>query len=98
MPTDDRRHYTIVASKEKDRPRNARPECGLAWLKIADDGDGLFDPDVAIIQIRNLLARPDFAQAVQRVDVDANIDKVMGDYKPRTTYAMPGAVEAIFGY
>jgi len=38
-----------------DRPRNAYPECGIGWLPMADDGDGSFDEDVTIIQIRNML-------------------------------------------
>ena len=35
-------------------------ECGIAWLPIAEDGDGVFDDDVAIVQFRHMLARDDF--------------------------------------
>mgnify|MGYP003347824063 CR=1 FL=1 len=29
-------YYTIVVSRAADRPRNAIPECGVAWLPMAD--------------------------------------------------------------
>lgn len=93
VPLTRDRSYVIVASKEKDRPRNARPECGIAWLKIADDGDGVSDPDVAIIQIRNMLARTDFPEAIQNVKTDGAIESVMGSYLPTSTYTMPNIVE-----
>lgn len=96
VPTDKDGRYTIVISKEKDRPRNAVPECGIAWLPVAEDGDGVADPDVAIVQIRNLLARDGFAEAIQAVDRDGRIDEVMGAYKPEATYTMPNVVESLF--
>lgn len=60
--------YTIVISREADRPRNATKACGIAWLPIADDGDGMFDEDVTIVQVRNMLASQYFPHAIQRVE------------------------------
>ena len=96
IPTDAAGYTTIIISKAKDRPRNARPECGLQWLPVADDGDGIFDPDVAVVQIRHMLAQPDFKQAIQHIPNDDMIAEVMGDYAPKMRYATPNVVEALF--
>lgn len=96
VPVDEQGYYTIVVSREADRPRNARTECGLAWLPMADDGDGLFDKDVSVVQIRNMLASPDFPQAIQRVERDGDIKAVMGEYYPKATYTVPNIVETAF--
>lgn len=96
VPLDENGFYTVLVSRAEDRPRNARPECGLSWLPMADDGDGMFDPDVSIVQIRNMLASPDFKHAIQNVDEQANLEAVMGPYMPRTQYLMPNQVESFF--
>ncbi len=96
VPLDAERRYTIVVSREEDRPRNARAECGLAWLPMADDGDGVFDEDVSVVQIRNMLASPDFAQAIQRIDRDGDAEKVMGEYYPQSFYTVPNIVETAY--
>lgn len=96
VPLDKQGMYTIVVSHKADRPRNARPECGIAWLPIADNGDGVADKDVAIVQIRNMLANPSFPHAIQKVTGDAEIAKTMGPYMPKAFYMMPSAVEALF--
>lgn len=96
IPVDDNGYYTIVVSREADRPRNARTECGLAWLPMADDGDGLFDKDASVVQIRNMLASPDFPQAIQRVKRDGDIKKVMGEYYPKAFYTVPNIVETAY--
>ncbi|WP_150125024.1 hypothetical protein [Tsuneonella mangrovi] len=96
IPVDKNGYYTVVISKAKDRPRNARPECGIGWLPVADDGDGVSDSDVAVVQIRHMLADPGFAQAIQRIPTDDQIDKVMGPYAPKMRYLMPSVVETLF--
>lgn len=96
VPLDKAGYYTIMVSRVADRPRNARKECGLAWLPMADDGDGMFDADVSIVQIRNMLANPGFKHAVQRVEQQKDIADVMGAYLPQTRYLMPNQVESFF--
>ena len=96
LPLDPNGFYTIVVSKEADRPRNAIPACGIGWLPIADDGDGIQDPDVAIVQIRNMLAADDFEEAIQKVSTNSMAKLVMGPYFPNSFYAMPNAVEGLF--
>ncbi len=88
--------YTIAVSRAADRPRNATPECGLAWLPMADDGDGAFDDDVTIIQFRHMLTAKDFPNSIQRVFKQDELEKTMGPYMPTTTYLMPNQVESFF--
>lgn len=95
VPLDQDGFYTIVLSRAADRPRNAIAECGIAWLPMADDGDGAVDEDVTVVQIRNMLASPDFAQAIQRVEPGME-QQIMGPYLPRAFYTMPNVVETLF--
>mgnify|MGYP006879673459 FL=1 len=88
--------YTIMFSRAEDRPRSAYPECGISWLTLADDGDGMFDDDVSVVQIRNMLAAPSFEHAIQKVEKQADLEKIMGPYMPRTRYLMPNQVESFF--
>ena len=70
IPLDANGFYTVIVSREEDKPRNAVTECGIGWLPMAEDGDGLFDPDVTVVQIRHMLTSPDFEHSVQRVNKD----------------------------
>ena len=60
VPVNETGEYIIAISREEDRLRNAYPECGIGWLPMADDGDGVLDEDVRVVQIRNMLASPGF--------------------------------------
>lgn len=95
VPLDAERNYVIVLSKTQDRPRNARPECGLVWLRLPENGDGVGDPDMSLLVIRNMLASPDFTEAVQNALDDKDLPK-MGAYLPRGQYAFPNVVESLF--
>ena len=96
VPVNKNGGYTIVISREEDRPRNAYPECGVGWLPMADDGDGAIDKDVTIIQIRNLLSSPDFKNAIQNVNEIGKEKEVMGPYLPISFYTTTGAFEILF--
>lgn len=96
IPLDANGFYTVIVSREVDRPRNAVAACGLAWLPMAEDGDGLIDPDVTIVQIRHMLTAPDFAHSVQRVLKQDELEAVMGPYLPQTRYLLPNQVETFF--
>ena len=96
VPVNNNGEYIIVVSREEDRPRNAYPECGFGWLPMADDGDGAIDEDVTVIQIRNMLASPDFKHAIQNVNEIGNEKQVMGPYLPVSFYTTTGAFEIIF--
>jgi hypothetical protein len=96
IPLDATGAYTVVVSRAADRPRNAVPECGIAWLPMAEDGDGLFDPDVTVVQIRHMLTAPDFEHSVQRVYQQSDLESTMGPYLPKSQYMLPNAVESYF--
>lgn len=95
VPLDAQGYYTIVLSRKADRPRNAIPACGVAWLELADDGDGAGDPDAGILQIRNMLADPEFGQSVQAVKDIGTEKAVMGDYLPDARYMMTSGFESL---
>ena len=96
VPVNNNGEYIIVVSREEDRPRNAYAECGVGWLPMADDGDGAIDEDVTVIQIRNMLASPDFKHAIQNVNEIGKEKQVMGPYLPLSFYTTTGAFEIIF--
>ncbi len=93
IPLDDKGYYTVVVSRAEDRPRNAKPECGIGWLPMADDGDGVFDDDVSVIQIRHMLSSPDFKNTFTNIETQKDLVGVMGEYMPKTNYLMPNQLE-----
>ena len=93
IPLDDKGYYTVVVSRAEDRPRNAKPECGIGWLPMADDGDGVFDKDVSVVQIRHMLASPEFKNTIANVENQKDLLGVMGEYMPKTNYLMPNQLE-----
>ena len=96
IPIDKNGFYTIAISREEDRPRNAVNECGIAWLPMADDGDGMFDDDVTIIQFRHLLPSDKFEHSIQKVKKQDQLEEIMGPYMPKARYLMPNQVETFF--
>ena len=86
IPTGPDGYYTLVVSRKEDRPRNARAECGVAWLPMADDGDGAVDADVTVLQLRHMLGTGNFKHAVQGIQAADSMSKDMGDYYPRGRY------------
>lgn len=96
LPRDPLGYFTVVVSRPEDRPRNANLGCGIGWLPMAADGDGMFDDDVSIVQIRHMLPAENFAHSIDRIETQDQIEKVMGDYMPRTRYLQTNQVEAFF--
>lgn len=86
-------YYTIVVSRAAERPRNAIPQCGVAWLPMADDGDGAVDDDVTVLQLRHMLGTGKFKHAVQNVGKPGDEAKDMGEYFPRGRYLSTSAFE-----
>lgn len=90
------RNYIVAFSRASDRPRTAYPECGINWLPIPDDGDGMFDPDQGNMMIRNMLARPDFAHSIQKIKKTGEEREVMGSYLPTGVYLSKNVFETAF--
>jgi hypothetical protein len=80
------RDYTVVVSRASDRPPNATAGCGVAWLNWGNRGDGAGDADYGLLIMRNMLASPDFARAIQRVERPGTESDVMGPFFPRSRY------------
>ncbi len=96
IPVDDDGYYTVMVSREADRPRNANARCGYGWLPMADDGDGIFDEDSSIVQIRHMLADRGFKHSIQKIDKPGNEAEVMKEYYPKTFYLMQNTAETFF--
>ena len=86
VPTGPDGFYTIVLSRKADRPRNAIAQCGVAWLPMADDGDGAADNDVTVLQLRHMLGAGAFPNAIQGISKPGAEEKDMGAYYPRGRY------------
>jgi hypothetical protein len=88
IPRDASGNFVVVISHADQRPANARPECGVAWLNWGPLGSS------ALI-LRNMLPAPDFTHAVQNIqDLDAE-HEVMGEYYPFGTYSSRAAFESL---
>tara|TARA_Y100001970_G_C13910232_1_gene688129 strand:- start:130 stop:816 length:687 start_codon:yes stop_codon:yes gene_type:complete len=96
VPVNKNGEFVVVISREEDRPRNARVECGYGWLPMADDGDGVNDEDIGVLQIRNLLASPNFKYSIQNINQIGTEKQVMGEYFPRSFYTSKEAFEGFF--
>lgn len=102
VPLDKDGYYTIVMSRAEDRPTNAKPNCGVAWINWGDNGDGTFDaygnlrnPDYGDVIYRQLLADGSFTQAIKNIKKNADVESTMGDYYPQPEYvATKNAFEA----
>ena len=86
-------YYTIVLSRAADRPRNATVQCGVAWLPMADDGDGAVDTDVTVLQLRHMLGAGEFKYAIQNIGKVGDEAKDMGAFYPQGRYISPSAFE-----
>ncbi len=80
IKTDADMTYRIVISRKADRPANATGECGASWLNWGDAGDGAGHKNIGVLIIRNMLASPDFKNAIQRVPVIGDEAETMGNY------------------
>ncbi|MGZ4455482.1 MAG: hypothetical protein ACXVGM_17810 [Oryzihumus sp.] len=86
LRTDRDGWYTLVVSTPDARPANARAGCGVTWLPWGAR------PTAGLV-MRNQLADPGFAHAVQRVTRPGTERAVMGDFLPRGHYTSTRAFE-----
>lgn len=93
VPVDAQGYYTLVMSRASDRPRNAIKECGVAWLPMADVGDGTGEPDLTILLMRQMLGAGEFKNALHHILKQEDIESGMGPYFPRGRYMSVSAFE-----
>ena len=86
VPTNSEGDFTIVISLPQDRPANARPGCGVAWMNWGTRGDGEGRPDLDFLLLRNQASNASFAQSIANVAHPGEEEAVMGEYYPHGTY------------
>jgi hypothetical protein len=90
VPVDATGRYTVMISTAAARPKNAVPECGIAWLP-----SGALPQTVVVL--RNMLPSPDFEHSVQRAEPGRE-RQVMGAYYPEARYLdTPEAAQREYG-
>ncbi len=73
-------NYVFVVSTRAERPANATAANGVTWI---DWGSTKVD---MLLLLRNMLARPDFAESAIRLAPGALATSTMGIYAPRGAY------------
>ncbi len=101
VPTNANDEYTIVVSLPGDRPKNATPGCGVAWLNWGTNGDSLEGayasyrrPTLDALLMRNQLSNPSFANSIEKVTTPGSEKEVMGSYYPSGSYMTKQEFEA----
>jgi len=94
VPTNSEGDFTIVVSLPQDRPADARPGCGVAWMNWGTEGDGEGRPDLDLLMLRNQESNPTFAQSIAKVEHPGEEEAVMGAYYPHGSYTDKEQYEA----
>ncbi len=99
VPLDAERNYTIVVSREADRPANATEENGVAWMEWGPRGEGLDDPsnreDFGMLVFRFMYNHPDWKWNPDNIVTPGSEPEVMGPYYPRGEYTDKAGFEAL---
>ena len=98
VPLDEDGNYTIVVSREEDRPANASEENGVAWMEWSSRGEGLDDPsnrpDFGMLVFRYQHTNREWEQSPTKVVEPGTEQEVMGPYCPRGEYTDKATFEA----
>jgi len=90
VPLDKNGNYTIVISREDDRPANATDENGVAWMEWSPRGEGIDDPsnrsDFGMLVFRFMYNNPNWEHNPQKIIEPGTEAEVMGPYYPRGEY------------
>jgi hypothetical protein len=99
IPVDKDGNYTIVYSRVEDRPANATPENGVAWIEWSPRGEGIEGPgnrtDFGMLMLRIMAPSADWPESPANVTKPGDEEKVMGAYYPRGEYTTKEAFEAL---
>jgi hypothetical protein len=98
VPLDRDGNYTIVISREEDRPANATDANAVAWMDWGTRGEGLDDPknraNFGMLVFRYMYNNPDWKNNPQKITVPGTEAEVMGPYYPRAEYMDKATFEA----
>jgi hypothetical protein len=96
LPLDQNGNYTIVMSRPEDRPKNATPENGVAWMNWGP-GEGLNDPrnrpDWGMLIMRFIASDPNWENSPSKITKPGMEEAVMGPYYPRGEYTDKASFE-----
>jgi hypothetical protein len=94
--------YTIVYSREEDRPNNVTSECGVGFIPWSEDGDGFgivdgreSNRDDGYLLVRNMLPASDFDQAIHNTSVPGDEAEVMGEFLPKGKHFSKSGFEGL---
>lgn len=95
---DDDRNYTIVVSREEDRPANATEDNGVTWMDWGHRGEGIDDElnreDYGFLVFRFMHTNPNWKHDPQRIVKPGTEEAVMGPYFPKVSYTDKTSFEA----
>ncbi len=98
VPLDKDGKYTIVYSRKEDRPANATPENGVAWIEWSPRGEGIDGPknrpDFGMLMLRIMATNPSWKERPDNVRKPGTEEAVMGPYYPRGEYTTKAEFEA----
>jgi hypothetical protein len=98
VPLDKDRNYTIVYSRKEDRPANATPENGVAWIEWSPRGEGIDGPtnraDFGMLMLRIMATNPSWKERPDNITKPGMEEAVMGPYYPRGYYTTKAEFEA----
>jgi len=98
VPLDADGNYTIVYSRKEDRPENATPENGIAWIEWSPRGEGLGGPgnrpDFGMLMMRIMATNPSWKERPDNITTPGTEAEVMGPYYPRGYYTDKASFEA----
>lgn len=99
IPVDKDGTYTIVYSRAEDRPANATPENGVAWIEWSPRGEGIDGPgnrtDFGMLMMRIMAPSADWPESPANVTKPGDEEKIMGAYYPKGEYMTKEAFEAL---
>ncbi|MBL4912551.1 hypothetical protein L2719_00195 [Shewanella schlegeliana] len=102
LVVDEDGYYTVVTSPDVTKPSNANAECGYNYLPWTEQGDGFGRVEggenklnEALLIVRNMLPKADFAEAIQNTSVPGDEYAIMGEYLPTTEYMSQADFEAL---
>ncbi|MBN8507233.1 MAG: DUF1254 domain-containing protein [Burkholderiales bacterium] len=98
VPLDKDGTFTIVYSRAEDRPKNATPENGIAWIEWSPRGEGVQSPknrpDFGMLMMRYIANAPDWKESPVNITRPGMEEQVMGPYYPRGYYTTKAEFEA----
>lgn len=99
VPLDADGNYTIVYSRQQDRPANATLDNGVAWIEWSPRGEGIDGPknreDFGMLMLRFIANDPAWEQSPNKITKPGMEDAVMGLYYPHGEYTDKATFEAL---